>query len=257
MRVSLRDVPGFAFTAARLFGIQSAFSYERMLGIGFGHAIEPLLRPLRGQGDGSRYHEALARESRFFNSHPYLASLAIGAAARSELEGVSGERIERLRSALCGPLGALGDRLVWAGWLPACVGLGLALATRGAGGWAVAAFLVLYNVVHVLLRIWGLRAGWMVGLRVSVALSHPVLKRGLAVVGPLAAVSVGAALPMVLGWAVRLGGPSDPTWIGLSGAAAGTLVFLGAARLVGTRLSGLVLAIAVLGAAALGGALWP
>ncbi len=44
-REGLRAVPGFAFTTARLFGLQSAWSYERMLGIGFAHAMEPLLRP--------------------------------------------------------------------------------------------------------------------------------------------------------------------------------------------------------------------
>lgn len=256
MRPSLRGVPGFAVTTARLFGIQSAFSYDRMLGIGFGHAIEPLLRPLRTRGDGSRYREALARHSRFFNAHPYLTSVAIGAAARAEIEGESAERIERLRSALCGPLGALGDRLVWVGWLPACAGLGLVLVSLGAGGWAVAAFLALFNVVHVALRIWGLRAGWMVGVRVCVALAHPMLKRALAVVGPAAALAVGAALPMVLGWGVRLGAAGGPAWGHRAAAAAGALGFVALARLVGSRVSGLVLAIAVLGATVLGGVLW-
>ena len=257
----LRAVPGFAFATARLFGLQAAWSYERMMGIGFGHAAEPLLRQLRVRGEGgdARYREALARESRFFNGHPYLTSVAIGAAARAEVDGEAPEKIERLRQALCGPVGALGDRLVWAGWLPACAGIGLILVALGAQGWAVAAFLVLYNVVHVGLRVWGLRAGWRAGMRVAPTLSAPVLRRGLEVVGPLAALAVGAALPAVLVWASRGAGLDLPWWLAwrhvVAGAAGGAL-FAFAVRLLGTRTSARGLATVVLAAAAVGGALW-
>jgi len=259
---ALRAVPGFAFTTARLFGLQAAFSYERMMGVGFGHAVEPLLRTLRGRGEGgdARYREALARESRFFNGHPYLASVAIGAAARAEVDGEPPERIERLRQALCGPIGALGDRLVWAGWLPACSAIGLILLALGAQGWSVVVFLVLYNVVHVGLRVWGLRAGWRAGMRVAPTLSAPVLRRGLEVVGPLAAFAIGAALPAVLVWAARGAGLDLPwwlTWRHVVAGAAGAGLFVLAARLLGTRSTGLRLATVVLAVVAVGGALWP
>lgn len=257
MSASWRTIPGFAVTAARLFGIQSAFSYERMLGIGFGHAIEPLLRPLRSRNGGARYHEALARESRFFNAHPYVASIAVGAAARAELDGAAPERIERMRTALCGPLGALGDRLIWAGWLPACVATGLVLVALGARGWGVAAFLVLFNVVHAALRLWGLRAGWRAGLRVGTVLSHPLLQRGLEVVGPLAAVAVGVALPLVLAWVVRRGQPWPQVWDRFLAAGLGAALFVVLLRRLHPRLSGLGLALVVLGTVVAAGALWP
>jgi len=231
----LRAVPGFAFTTARLFGLQSAWSYERMLGIGFAHAMEPLLRPLRAADGGTRYHDALARGAQFFNAHPYVTSLAIGATARAEVDGVPPEKIERLRQALCGPLGALGDRLVWAGWL------------------------ILYNAVHVALRVWGLRAGWREGMRVATALANPVLHRGLEVVGPLAALAVGVALPVVLVWAVRGAGLHLPwwlTWRHLVAAAAGAGLFALLAARLGTRSTGLTLATLVLAVAAVGGMLW-
>jgi PTS system mannose-specific IID component len=255
----LRAVPGFAFTTARLFGLQSAWSYERMLGIGFAHAMEPLLRPLRAADGGTRYHDALARGAQFFNAHPYVTSLAIGATARAEVDGVPPEKIERLRQALCGPLGALGDRLVWAGWLPVCSALGLILVGFGAAGWGVAAFLILYNAVHVALRVWGLRAGWREGMRVATALANPVLHRGLEVVGPLAALAVGVALPVVLVWAVRGAGLHLPwwlTWRHLVAAGAGAGAFALLAGRLGTRITGLRLATLVLAVAAVGGVLW-
>src|SRR3989442_3128679 len=78
-----------------------------MLGVGVGVAEEPLLRDL---ADG-KYRPAVARGAHFFNAHPYLAGLAVGAAARAEHDGASPEQIERLRTALaatppspCGPL---------------------------------------------------------------------------------------------------------------------------------------------------------
>jgi PTS system mannose-specific IID component len=121
----------------------------------------------------------LARESRYFNAHPYLASVAVGALARAELDGESPERIERFRTALCGTLGSVGDRLVWAGWLPFCSLASLALFGLGARTLSVVGFfLVAYNVGHFALRIWGLNTGWTHGLRVASALGNPVLRRG-------------------------------------------------------------------------------
>ena len=251
------EVPGLSVATARLFGIQSAFSYERMLGIGFAHAIEPLLRPLRDRDGGARYREALARHAGFFNAHPYLASFAVGAAARAELDGEPPERIERMRTALCGPLGALGDRLIWAGWLPACSGAALALAALGARGWAVAVFLVLYNAVHVPLRAWGLRAGWVAGTRVAGALASPLLQRGLSVTGPAAALALGAAIPLVVAWVVRWGQPWETVWGRFLSVGLAAAVFAVAATRLRRRLSGLALAMVVLAGAVVVGVAWP
>ncbi len=125
----------------RLFAVQGSYNYERLLGVGVGVAEEPLLRDL---GD-PKYRPAVARGAHFFNAHPYLIGLAVGAAARAEHDGARPDQIERLREALCGPLGSLGDRLVWAGWLPFLSGLTLAGVALGAGWIAVAVFLVVYN----------------------------------------------------------------------------------------------------------------
>ncbi len=253
-------MPGYRTALVRLFTIQAAFSYERMLGVGFGFAAEPLLRELARRGDASgaepgaaaapRFRAALARQSRYFNAHPYLAALAVGAAARAEVEGEPPERIERLRAALTGPLGSLGDRLIWAGWLPACAAVGLLLVTLGAGGWAVAAFLLLYNALHLWLRAWGLKVGWRCGVDVAGALAAPVLQRALELVAPLAAVALGAALPAVLDWY-----PFAAHWELLAGAAAAGLFAVVAGAFQG-RATGLVVAAAALTAVVAVGVLW-
>ena len=104
----------------RLLAIQGAWNYETFLGNGIAFAMEPALRFLPGGPDGPAFKAAMAREAAYFNAHPYLASLAVGALARAELDREPPARIERFRTALCGPLGSVGDRLVWAAWLPFC-----------------------------------------------------------------------------------------------------------------------------------------
>lgn len=261
-------MPGFRSALVRSFTIQAAFTYERMLGVGFAFAAAPVLRALGRGGDGggtgkagapggvgggdggAAFRAALGRESRFFNAHPYFASLALGAATRAEMDGVPPERIERLRAALTGPLGSLGDRLIWAGWLPACAALGLLLVACSAGAWAVIAFLVLYNAVHLWLRAWGLVVGWRTGVGVAGALASPGLQRALELVAPLAALVVGAALPALLGWY-----PFHARWE-VPAAAGAAVLFAELARLLQGRATGLVVAAFTLAVVVGVGVLW-
>ncbi len=163
----------------RLFAIQASWNYELLMGTGIGFCVEPALRHLPGGPNGREYHEALARESHYFNAHPYLASVAVGALSRAELDHVPGSRIDRFRTALCGPLGSVGDRLIWAGWLPVCSLAALAAYGLGARPLTVLViFLGAYNVVHVGLRAWGVHAGWTHSMRVAPALSGRLFRSG-------------------------------------------------------------------------------
>ena len=249
-----RARPRLVRSLLRLFTVQGSWNYERMQGIGIGVAEEELLRDLRTEGgaDGVAYRAAVARGARFFNAHPYLCGLAVGAAARAEHDGVPPEQVERLRTALCGPLGSLGDRLVWAGWLPFTSGLALIGVALGLGLPAILGFVVIYNVGHVALRWWALRAGWTYGAGVARALREPLLQRATALSGPAMALVIGAALPLVaqylssafFGWAR----------VALAGVVAGGFALLWWQR---ARLTGLRLGLALLAIAALAGWLWP
>ncbi len=99
----------------RLYGVQAAWTYERMSGIGVGHAAAPMLREHYAASSVEARRAAVARSAEFFNSHPYLAGIAVGAVVKAERDGVPGPVISRLRTALSGPLGAIGDQLIWAG----------------------------------------------------------------------------------------------------------------------------------------------
>ena len=189
----------FAAIYLRMLAIQGSWNYEILVGNGIGFCIEPALRLLPGGRDGPQYRAALARECRYFNAHPYLAAVAVGALARAELDEVPPAKIERFRTALCGPLGSVGDRLVWAGWLPFCSLLGLTAFGLGASPTAVVVFfLALYNAGHLALRAWGLRVGWRSGMRVAAELGHPVLRRGPEWIARVAAFVAGIAIPLAL-----------------------------------------------------------
>jgi mannose PTS system EIID component len=230
----------------RLFAIQGVWNYETMLGNGIAFSLEPALRWLPGDRGGEAYRTAMARHSGYFNAHPYLASVAVGALARAELDGVPAAQIERFRTAAPGPLGSVGDRLIWAGWLPLCSAIGLLAFGLGAPPLVVVAlFLVTYNVVHVGLRVWGLHAGWTRGLRVAEALGAPFLRHGPTYVARATAFVAGVALPVA---AHAIIGPGRVLLGGvLAAVAAGALLLtLLHRRIEGWRLATLVMAAFIL-----------
>jgi mannose/fructose/N-acetylgalactosamine-specific phosphotransferase system component IID len=154
--------------------------------------------------------------------------------------------IERFRTALGGPLGSVGDRLVWASWLPLCSLIALGAFGLGARPLLVIAiFLGIYNAGHFALRAWGLRVGFQRGLRVADALAHPVLRKGPQVVGTLAALLAGVSIPL----AARevIGGGRNLSALIILLAIAGGLFFARLGRRVeGWRISLIVLALFVL-----------
>jgi PTS system mannose-specific IID component len=194
---------GLGASWLRTFLLQASFNFDRMVGIGWAWAAEPILRTLPGGRGGEAYRGAMRRATRFFNAHPYLAGMAVGAVARAEHEGLPPEKVERLRQALVGPLGSVGDKLIWAGVMPASVGLGLIVAALVSPVAGAVVFFVGYNAVHLPLRWWALREGWRRGADVSGALTAGGIKRGMRLLGPLGALLVGIAIPVLGGWLAR------------------------------------------------------
>ena len=106
--------------------------------------------------------------------------------------------------------------------MPATAAIGLIVATVAGPFAAAATFLLLFNAVHIALRVWGLLAGWRTGVRGAAALRHPVLQAGLRASGPLAAVAIGFAIPVVAVWLVTDFGAAA-RW-GIAGVAVATAI---------------------------------
>ena len=182
-------MPGIKRSLARLLFVQSGWTYERMGGVGVACAARSLLE----EGlPADRRAAAIARSAEFFNSHPWLAGLAVGAEARAERDGVDPEQIRRLRAALGGPLGALGDRTIWAGLFPLLSASAL-LAALFVGWPAALAAVLMALVVRLEMTRWALLRGLGAGMQVAGALKRSILTRHQLTLGYAAAFAVGVA----------------------------------------------------------------
>jgi PTS system mannose-specific IID component len=198
---------GFLRAFVRLLAVQAAWNYERMTGIGLGYAAEPLLEDLK-LAEPTRHAEAAVRSAEYFNSHPYLAGLALGALVRAEYDQVPGAQIARLRTALTSPLGALGDQLFWTGLVPAVLGAAILGIVMGAGIWSLVIALVIYNSVRMITGIWALKTGLDTGTRVGAAIGDSWLRAAAQPVGLAAGLLVGLALPLAAFWLLAAPGPA-------------------------------------------------
>jgi PTS system mannose-specific IID component len=192
-----------AWTRARVFfrsfTIQGSWNYRTLIGNGFAFSLLPVLRSIYGQ-DPEALRRAVARHRTIFNSHPYLVGVALGAVARLEMEGAEVRTIDRFKAAIRGPLGSIGDGLVWAAWRPLCLITGLVLYYAGLRwAWVAIVFLGLYNAGHLALRIWGFEIGFRHGRDVGERLRRARLARIQKATARAGAFGLGLLVPVLLG----------------------------------------------------------
>jgi PTS system mannose-specific IID component len=216
-----------------------------MQNLGFAYAIDPALRAL--YPDAARREEALARHLRFFNCHPYMAAAILGGAIHHEERVAAGAEPGAqpllYKQTLQGPLAAVGDGFFWTALRPffgALAALGALLA-----GWpAIVGAVVLYNVIHLALRVRLFRAGYLHGDAVVsdiARLGLPVAADRLRASG---AALCGVAAAVVIARSAALSGPAA----GALAAAAAAAGYAALAR--GARLLPTAYAAALFGAAA-------
>lgn len=189
--------------------MQGSWNYRTLVGAGLAHALSPLLRWVHA-ADPSELRESLRRHASAFNGHPYLCGMAVAALARLEMEGREPAEVDRFRAALSGPLGAVGDRAVWAAWRPFCLlaAIGGHVAGLSAGA-AVVVFLSMYNAGHLWVRAWAFRVGWRERVRVARAFPRLLLLRlapGMAAVNVALLGLASAGLAVELPWPGGAGG---------------------------------------------------
>ncbi len=157
----------------RSFYIQASWNYQRMINLGFCYSILPILDKLyKNVEDRSKF---LQRHLEFFNAHPYFASFALGATARLEEQNLiehwpSEKPITMLKARLCGPLGAIGDKLFWRTVRPLVAIIGV-LVTLFYGIAGPIVLIVLYNIPHIYLRYYGVVKGYALGFDIVRELS--------------------------------------------------------------------------------------
>lgn len=170
-----------AFTLARVlwrsFFFLAVTNFERMQNVGFAYCMLPALQKLY-QGDDLR--AAMNRHLAFFNSHPYMAGALLGAAVRIEEQIAAGERppaqVQAFKQCMMGPMAAIGDSFFWASLRPFGAAFAIAGVLSGVM-WAPLAFLALYNLFHLGVRIYGVFGGYQNGERIIERLNRFELVR--------------------------------------------------------------------------------
>ena len=145
----------------RQFFLQGCWNFEGMQNVGFAYSIIPALRNCY-EGRPEDLSRALKRHVEFFNTHPAMAAVILGAAIRLEERVAAGEANPRavgtFKVGLMGSLGAIGDSYFWGALKPMASAAGAILAfVHPLLG--IAALLVLYNISHLALRFRGFAAG--------------------------------------------------------------------------------------------------
>jgi len=248
-------VPGS--TLARVFWrclfLQAAWNRRGMQNLGFAYAIDPALRAL--YPDPAAREEALGRHLQFFNCHPYMAAAILGGAIHHEEKVAAGSEPGgqplRYKQTLQGPLAAVGDGFFWTALRPFFG----ALAAVGAllFGWpAIAVALVVYNAIHLALRIRLFRAGYEKGDAVVAEIARLGLLVAADRLRASGAALCGVAAAVFVARSATLTSASPGA---LSGASAGVLAVVAAglgygALARGARLLPAAYAAALFGAAA-------
>ncbi|MBE0603044.1 MAG: PTS system mannose/fructose/sorbose family transporter subunit IID [Deltaproteobacteria bacterium] len=145
----------------RQFLIQGCWNYEGMQNVGFAYAILPALREIYF-GRPEEALKSVKRHLEFFNTHPVMGAVVLGAGVRLEERAAAGEAdpggVGAFKLGWMGSLGAIGDSFFWGSLRPmaSVAGALIGLIHPLAG---IATLLVLYNVTHLAVRHRGFSAG--------------------------------------------------------------------------------------------------
>jgi len=196
----------------RSFLIQAVWNYQSMLSIGFCFALVPVANRLFK--DRQKRIEFYNRHLNFFNAHPYFSSFALGAISRVEEDMVLEKKdeyikVDRLKNALMGPLGAIGDQLVWATLKPAsilvCLLAVLLIDIYETKIVFLFVLFVLYNIPHLYIRIFGIVKGYQSGYDVYKILKIERYKTVKNLYGALGGLAIG----IIISYSILQSGEAD------------------------------------------------
>lgn len=185
----------------RSFFVQVGFTYERLIAFGFAWTLIPAAKRLCSSA--RERSDFLKRHLLSFNANPYLAGYAIGAVTKLEEEKVPREQMIRFKELIRGPLGALGDNLIWQNLRPALLILGLVLASTF-GVYGILGVWLVFNLYQAYLRARGMVKGYALGLGLSSDLARGHLRYVTTWSGRMGAVLSGMVFVLALASSGRL-----------------------------------------------------
>ncbi|CAM3609729.1 MULTISPECIES: PTS mannose transporter subunit IID [Rahnella] len=163
-KLTASDIRG-VFMRSNLF--QGSWNFERMQALGFCYCMVPAIRRLYPENNDDR-KAAIKRHLEFFNTHPYVAAPVLGVTLAMEEQRANGAPIDDaaingLKVGLMGPLAGVGDPIFWGTVRPVFAALGAGIAMTGSLLGPLL-FFVLFNLVRLLTRYYGVSYGYKKGV---------------------------------------------------------------------------------------------
>ncbi len=184
--------------AFRILFLQGALHQKGMQNIGFASALSAGSKKLAG----SEANALVRKHLSFFNCNPNFTSLVVGGVLRLEEERLAGKPIdnndiEYFKKAVSSPLAAMGDMLFLGGIKPLALTFACVFAIYQSFIGLLAVFL-LYNLIIVFCRVWGVYFGYAKGWELVDFFSGPSFQKLLSAVQIIGACAGGALTAIVL-----------------------------------------------------------
>lgn len=173
----------------------NTFTYQYQQAGSVVFALGPALRKIYPNDD--EYVVALNNHFNYFNAHPWMANLVLGAALGIEDEGgiEAKDAVQSFKIALMGPLAGIGDSLIWVLY-PTIMG-SIAGSMALTGNIAMTLIWLALNICFMFARVWLMEVGYFSGTKLVGMLGDKVsmLTETLSLLGLIVA---GALIPTVV-----------------------------------------------------------
>lgn len=151
----------------RSFLVRTHNDFEKFHAGGFMNALTPLFDKYYPNRENKA--NAMMRHSQLFLTHPQLEAWIVGIVASMEerlaIEGdIESDSIQSIKTALMGPLAALGDSLINGTLRPLLAGIACSLAMQGStvGIWL---FVIVMGAISIINRYTGVFTGYKKGVQ--------------------------------------------------------------------------------------------
>ncbi|QEH46871.1 PTS mannose transporter subunit IID [Aggregatibacter actinomycetemcomitans] len=204
---------------------QGSWNFERMQALGFAYSMVPVIKRLYPVQDSQERKDAIKRHLEFFNTQPFVGAPVLGVAIAMEEQRANGKPVEDaaingIKVGLMGPLASVGDPIYWGTARPVFAALGAGLALNGSILGPIL-FFVLFNLVRLATRYYGVIYGYRKGLDVVSDMSGGLLQKltegasilGLFIMGALVQKWTSINVPLVVSTIKKQNGTVEVTTV--------------------------------------------
>lgn len=204
---------------------QGSWNFERMQALGFAFSMAPVIKRLYPDPNSQGRKDAIKRHLEFFNTQPFVAAPVLGVTIALEEERANGKEIEDaaingIKVGMMGPLAGVGDPIYWGTARPVFAALGANLALNGSLLGPIL-FFVLFNLVRLLTRYYGVVYGYKKGLDIVGDMSGGLLQKltegasilGLFIMGALVNKWTSVNIPLVVSEITYQNGKTEITTV--------------------------------------------